>query len=294
MKIISYNNKENALNGVDSSEAIQEMVDELGYCKLPNGWIKHEGTIILYKEGNAVYGENNKTCNLVTTKPNKMFRPIHNKQEIKGFTSHFTGEKGGSVIYVGGEHKGGIDLNRNGKEYNHWYNRTRLVGNVWNFDVEGYYNVTPIDLDFNNEAKGQWGYYSRLHFTKIRGHYKGVDTGLLIKKKANSNQSINTLDIDVNIWGANKFIDIDGINFSKIRFMGQEKVSPKMDLGNFKNSGRIMYDGFIYDVGGKRSIQFENIKDLELMGWAKIHSIIGNDKKTYLANHKFYDNCNFK
>ena len=97
-----YKSNNHALDGQrDSAQAINDMIDDVGVAVLP------------------AFG----SINLITEKPIKMFRPIHNRQDIRGFTAYFFGEKGGAVVYAGGKHKGGLDIHKNGKEYHHWYNR---------------------------------------------------------------------------------------------------------------------------------------------------------------------------
>ena len=168
-------------------------------CKLPNGWIKHEGEIMLYKEGNTVYGENKKACNLVTTKPNNMFRPVHDRHDISGFTAHYVGKdiKDCAVVRLGAPHKGGIDLDRNGNDYHHWKNRTRVIANNYDFDIVGDakyllsrsinspypysdtfikdYGVHGVWVDFGNDEESLTSFF---HFTNISGYWKNINTGL--------------------------------------------------------------------------------------------------------------------
>ena len=253
-----YKTEQEALNGRSSTNAINDMKDDVGKAVLPDyGYLKHDGEIFLYKEGDSVIGG----CHLVSDTNNNMFRPINHRHKLKGFTAIM--KNGGSVVYAGGEHKGAININ--GKHQ--WWNRTQIYGNEYDFDFISNYTATPIRLDFTKEVEGQWGFYSHAHMTKIRGLWKGVDTGLVIHKKENY-QSMNTFDIDVKIIGYNKMADIRGINFSEINIMGQ-LLKDTGELFYIKGS-ELKGNIFTYVEGHKYEKGNYHVKNLDLSGYFDI------------------------
>ena len=275
-----YKSNNHALDGQrDSAQAINDMIDDVGVAVLPafgSFYLNKETTFYRAKDSLVSLGQGNKNVNLITDKPIKMFRPIHNRQDIRGFTAYFFGEKGGAVVYAGGKHKGGLDIHKNGKEYHHWYNRTRLLDSTFDFDVQGLNNnVTPIELDYTKEEMGGAGWYSHAYYTKIRGSYNNVDLGLKIHKRPNakatkdvmiSRQSMNTFDIDVNIEFALKFADIRDINFSKIKIIGG--VNKLLDKETFYIEGSQLHcDIFLYDLKEGQEKGNYHVKDLDLSGY---------------------------
>ena len=237
-----YKTEQDALNGRSSTNAIQKMIEDVGVAILPKyGYLNHDGEVFLYRENDSIIGS--KGVYLVSNTNNNMFRPLHSNQVIKGFKANMYG--GGSVVYVGGEHKGAIDLDKNGKEYHHWYNRTRINGSTFDFDFNSNYTATPIRLDYSKEDSGQWGDYSHCHGVKIRGKWNNVDRGIVINRKDDSGQSLNTFNIKVRIWGYNKMCEISGISFSKIKIMGQLLKDIDHETFHVKGSG-LKSDIFTY------------------------------------------------
>ena len=261
-----YKSKDDALNGKSSSNAIQKMVDDLGYAILPFGWMKHDEPVIMYGKGQSIIGQGqgNKGVNLITNKSINLFRPIHANQEIRGFTAHYVGDKTKecAVIYLGSEHKGGLNSKNGSELYHRWKNRNQNVANYWDFDFEGDYNANPIWINYEKESDDL---YSCFHMTKIRGFWRKVDTGIKINRKAKT-QSMNTLNVDVYIWGYNKMADIRGINFSKINIMGQ--LSKNIDNELFYVEGEQLKGNiFTYVESYKYKKGNYHVKDLDLSGY---------------------------
>ena len=263
----AYKTKQEALNGRSSSQAIEDMITEWGTAILPDyGYLKHDKEIILYRKGDSVIGG----CNLVGN-GNKMFRPINHNQTIKGFTAHL--ENGGSVVYVGGAHKGAIDINSAGKEYHKWANRSRVINNEWNFNVESNFTGTPVIIDLTQDEKG-FGYYSHVGFTDIGGNWTNVDRGIIIKKMKTDipngvHQALNTINIKSRIWGARKYADISSINFSTIDIMAQHKG--ELDGSIFEVQGsQLKSNIFVYDLPSGFKAGNYHVKDLDLSGYFDI------------------------
>lgn len=257
-----YKTKTEAETGWSSSSAIQDMINDVYIAVLPDyGFIKHNKEVFLYREGESVIG--NGGCALVNNHDTNMFRPINHRHKIKGFTAYL--DNGGSVVYVGGAHDG-IAYARGGHQ---WPNRTQILANVWDFDCISNYTGTPIRLEYSKEVTGTYGDNSHFHNTKIRGYWENVDNGIIINKKDNSGQSINTFDIDVSIRGFNKIADIRGfnakINFGKIRIMAQL----------LKDTGELFYvqgsqlngDIFCYTESHNFEKGNYHVKDLDLSGY---------------------------
>ena len=316
---ILYNTIEEAEVGISCHVAIQNMLDEKGVAILPPyGFLNISDSVILWNERAKVLSFGH--CNLVTTKPISMFLPLNINQSISGFTAWYRGNEiteECAVVRLGGDDRNiGTPIYDVDRDYQHkhfWKRRTRSLMLNLDFDMEGdqrYYtkrtrptskylksfvkgNAHAVWINFADENEHAYSYCSE---AVIRGTWNWINTGIKINKRVPT-QTLNTFDIDVKIWGAKKFVDIDGINFSKITFKGQEREmlgeNEIVDLFSITNSNRIMLDAFVYDVGSKRVGKVENVTDLELKGFAKIHSYQLNSGETRLANTKFI-NCTFK
>ena len=163
--------------------------------------------------------------------------------------------------------------------------------------------MQPSSSDYNPNygAHGVWINYdeenesthSHFHYSTIRGHYYSVHTAIKIKKRVPT-QSLNTFDINLRVRGAKMFYDIDGVNFGKLVIRGQGLYMGYAEdpLFSLKNSGRIMYDVFVYDEGRKGYI--EDCTDIQLIGWSKIHRYLIGEvpglAKTMFVNTTFKDN----
>ena len=314
-------------DAVDNSchNAMLDMLDDVGCVVLPEyGSFNHEGLVPMFKVGSSIssLSNTNRNVNLVSTKPISMFLPIHQYQTIKGFTASYLGngidkecavvQLGGSELNIGGENYNSDVHIKNGDNYeilpHFWARRTQSQDLTVDIDFHGdkrYYNYSTNNPDSfveNGNAHVVWVNFdeenehnkSFCQGMRIKGIWKWVNTGVKIRRREGT-QTLNTFDIAVKIWGARKFLDIEDINFSRIKMMGQERamLSPgeigNVDLGNIKNSHRIMYDGFVYDVGDARKIIFDNVTDIELEGWLKMHTKEGNTPYA----HKFNE-CTFK
>lgn len=218
-----YNTKAEALNGkVDSSADIQQLVNEKGIAVIEAGWYYLNESIYLYKKRDAIVseGQGNKTVNFIVDKPIKVFRPISENVDLIGFTVHVINTEKVEVVYIGAEHIGVAGLNADNSMYHIRPNKTTILGSTFDFDVIGdkyNSNVIPFTVDYSNTLEH---YGSHFHLTKIKGYWKWVDLGIKIDRRV-STQSMNTLDVDVHIWGYNKMADIKGINFSTVRILGQ-------------------------------------------------------------------------
>ncbi len=134
---VVYKNERDALAGKSSSDAIMEMINDVGTAILPVGFIRHDLEQYLYKPFESVIGQETV---IVSDKPNNMFRPVHFGHTIKGFTAKYYGPDiiDCAVVFGGGSHLGGIDIRRDGvSEYHHWPNRTRILMNRYEFDFVG-------------------------------------------------------------------------------------------------------------------------------------------------------------
>ena len=267
-----YDTKAEALNGkVDSSADIQQLVNETGIAVLDAGWYYLNESIYLYKKRDAVVGsgQGNKGINFIVDRGFKVFRPVSENTDLIGFTVHsiYTGTDKVEVVYIGAEHIGVAGLNADNSMYHIRPNKTTILGSTFDFDVIGdkyNSNVIPFTVDYSNTLEDD---VSHFHFTKIRGYWKWINLGIKINRRV-STQSMNTLDIDVYIAGYNKMADIKGINFSKIRIMGQL----------LKNTGELFYiegaqlncDIFTYTEHWNFSKGNYHVTDLNLSGYFDI------------------------
>lgn len=312
---IIYSSKEAALKGKESCHvAIHTMVSELGSAVLPPyGWFYIDETVVLWRNRDNITSLNqgNNGVNLVTDKPIDMFLLTNNEQEIRGFTAWYIGSgitKECAVVRIGGDSRniGGLYVGPTGKEVHFRPRRTNGVGiNVdINFQGDKKFSMMvdhtgrTLNPHFikNYGAHVVWVNYedidestfSHLHLSSFKGFWQNVNTGIKITRRKDSKQSLNTIEIDAKIWGANQFFDISGINFSKIKIIGQEqKTYSDIDKKNlFKLiGGRINFDVFIYDVGGKRGGQVD-VKDIKISGLAEM-SIYWRNGKPKVPNTNF-------
>lgn len=345
---VVYNSRLEAINGKDSSKAIQDMVDDVRVAVLPPcGWIKNEKSTVLYRSGESVVslGQGNRSVNLISTKPIDMFLPVYRNHDIKGFTAWYIGKKitkECAVVRYGGVPlpHGAIyewyNIDHTVREQKTWHQRTQCISNDLDFDFEGddnyiksretsspyNYNKTFIE---NSGAHGVWIDYSAniehaasyFHFTKIRGNWRNINTGLKITKKDASSQSLNTLDFKVSIWGFRQVCNIQSGNLFKIKILGQHQYMLNWNPDNFEDenmeeykipafeiNGAMMHcDIFNYDRGsGKKSgtnkIRGQyDVNKLDTQGlnnlgsWAgdNIRHIDADFSKSTIINHSVVD-----
>lgn len=312
---VMYPSKEAALEGkVSSHTAILNMIKDLGSAVFPPyGWYYINETVVLWRNRDSVTSLNqgNNGVNLVTDKPISMFLLTNNEQEIRGFTAWYVGPnitKECAVVRIGGDslNIGGLYITTKGKEINFRPRRTNGVGLNIDVDFQGDIRYSMrVDHTGKNEnpnfinnygAHVVWVNYdeekestnSHLHLSSFKGFWRNVNTGIKISRRKDSKQSLNTIEIDAKIWGANQFFDISGINFSKIKIIGQEKKSysdiDKKKLFELKG-GRINFDVFIYDVGGKRWGHVD-VSDIRISGLAEM-SIYWRNEKPRVPNTNF-------
>jgi hypothetical protein len=319
-----YLTKQDAINGESCHNAIQNMLDEVGMAILPPyGWLKNEETTILWKDYDMITTPFGKV-NMISTKPISMFLPLNRHQTIQGFRAWYVGPDiveecavtrlGGDSRNIGAENHS-IDTGITRPHYRN--RRTNSVNLTLNYDFVGdarYYTKrgNPNSKHYNDfiqngNAHGLWinydepneDEYSHCHGLNVKGDWTYINTGIKIKRKF-STQSINTIDANVKIWGARKFIDVNDVNFCKFKIMGQESrminLDEDVDVLNITDCDRIMSDIFVFDVGAaerkKRKGIYKNVKRLEFVDYAKIHAYnIGDEYK--LAAMEFV-NCEFK
>ena len=246
-----YKNNKEALDGqVSSHQAIQDMLDDTGHAVLPPyGSLYHGDSVFGWHDRSSItsLGQSNKGLSIVTDKPISMFIPVQKRNVIKGFTAYYVGDKiteECAVVRLGGDERniGGIYYKSNGTPFHRYPNRTSAIGHDFDFDMQGdenYYisattnraiknpnfiengNAHGVWVDYDNETEDK---YSCLHWIKIRGDWNCINTGLKITKRKGSSQSMNNLDLKVDINAARMYADIHGtLNRSTIIINGQEK-----------------------------------------------------------------------
>lgn len=321
-----YLTKEAAIAGESFHEAGQKMLDETGTCLLPPyGWMKLDDSVIMWYPHNAVksLGFGNKGLNIVANKPISMFIPLTANQQITGFTAWYIGgeiKQECSVVKIGDSRNTGAYLQNRDTDYwwKSWPHKTQINDLLLDFDFSGdgkYYcsrkmnhpydynenfvpngNAHAVWVDFDREDED---IYSHCHNVKVRGYWSYVNTGIKITRKSNSEQSLNTFDIDVTIWGARQFCNIKGIDFGTIKIMGQEQ-----DMLNwnhldplYANSNKQDWEEFtvpLWEVQGSSLKSQIFIYDVHkgdgVTGWrSAVHQVNGQYNVNLLDASGWYD-----
>lgn len=309
----AYTSKKEALKGKKSSHtAIRKMLDEHGVAILPAyGWFYFDETTILWRERDVIYslGKGNRGVNLVTDKPVSMFLITNNEQEIKGFTAWYIGKeitKQCAVVQIGGDARniGAISKTPMGKIQHFRPRRTNAVGVNLDFDFVGderysiafdkwakiknnpnyikNYGAYSVWVNFDEENEHR---FSHFQDSSIKGRYRFVNTGLVINKKDRT-QSINSLDVDVKIRGARQFLNVQGIDLSKIKlkaqhqFMVSKEEAKKLRTFELKNSSSVHFDRMEYDRStyGRVKRGLIDVENLKVDGYKTLKNLIYQGK----------------
>lgn len=237
-----------------SANRIQDTIDEFGVFG-GEGLYYIDKPIRITQEQNALLGRlggkrgfylyTDKPINLIELEPdwkggNRYLRGV----EVNNVTlQHFGNEEG---------NYSGIKIMGSGKEEPNVFKNNNL-----DFDYYGNKIANAVTVDWQN---CRWG--ASFYTTDIKGFWYDVNVGFHSVKKEpflHDNGRLypdwsNTLDLDVKIWGAKTYFDIQGMNFLKLNMLGEDqRGNPYKEdlLFNFKGAN-IEWSVFVYDTRGRK------------------------------------------
>lgn len=207
------------------------------------GTFKIDNPIIIKESETFILSElsSNKGLRFWTDKPIDIIKFLPEKDSelsditISGLKLSHKGNKLGKYA--------GIRFGGNNKAC--WLNKGLI-----DFDFDGNKIADSVCIDF---ASMRWG--STFYTCDILGTWKNVNTGLNILDKPpfehsngkTYNDGLNTLNLDVKIWGANTFYNIPFIDNSKLKILGHNLFNSESKLF-YVNGGNYIVDQMFYDA----------------------------------------------